>query len=144
MLNNEINNQFNSNNNEINNPFNNNNEINNPFNNNNEINNPFNDNNEINNNEINIKTDAIIEIWIQEIGRKKNTFISGWNLPDIELKKHIKQFKTNNGCNGTLKFYDNIKVIMFQGDQINNIIKYMSNLNININNINIKGVMNCD
>ena len=141
----------------LNNPFNdndNNNDNdsqNNPFNDNDSQNNPFNDNDNNNdsggntfNENVNIKTDGKIEIWIQQFGRKKNTFISGWNLPDIELKKHIQKFKINHGCNGTLKLNDNIKVIMFQGNQINNIIKYMSNFNIDINNINIKGIMNSD
>jgi len=66
-----------------------------------------------------------IEIWIEQFGRKKNTYISGWNLEDNDLKEHIKIFKRSYGCNGTIKTNDNnIKVIMFQGDQIDNIILY--------------------
>ena len=102
------------------------------------INDPFkNDNND----KIEEKYNLGIEIWIEQFGRKKNTYISGWNLDDNELKEHIKIFKRNHGCNGTLKINENnIKVVMFQGDQINNIISYFKKINIDIDNINIKGL----
>jgi len=88
----------------------------------------------------NLNKEIIIEIWIEQFGRKKNTYISGWDLSDNELKEHIKIFKKKNGCNGTLKVNnDNIKVIMFQGDHIDNIYTYMENIGIDLNNIYIKG-----
>ena len=131
---NNNNNQFNNNNNQFNNnnPFNNNN---NPFNNNNE--NPFNNNdNSFNNNFI----DEKIEIWIEQFGKKKNTYISGWKLSDKELKEHVRIFKKSHGCNGTLKMNDdNIKVVMFQGDHIDSVLNYLEKLDIDVNNINIKG-----
>ena len=103
------------------------------------INNPFDDNDNDNNNIL--TENSLIDIWIEQFGRKKNTYISGWLLSDIELKEHIKIFKKSHGCNGTLKINnDNIKVVMFQGDQIDNIISYMEKLGIDINNINIKGL----
>ena len=104
------------------------------------INDPFeNENKKCLNNYENL----LIEIWVEQYGRKKNTYISGWNLTDNELKEHIKVFKKKHGCNGTLKVNnDNIKVIMFQGEQIDNIINYMKKLEINTNNINIKGIIN--
>jgi translation initiation factor 1 (eIF-1/SUI1) len=63
----------------------------NPFDENNKItiNNPFNDND---NNEIET-IDILIEIWVEESGRKKNTYITGWNLNDNELKEHLKIIK---------------------------------------------------
>ena len=114
----------------------------NPFNNNDS---PFNNNNPFNNNDnqFNINNNFIdekMEIWIEQFGKKKNTYLSGWKLPDKELKEHIKIFKRNHGCNGTLKINDdNIKVIMFQGDHINNIISYLEKIDIDVKNINIKG-----
>jgi translation initiation factor 1 (eIF-1/SUI1) len=103
------------------------------------INNPF-ENEKIN---INNFENLLIEIWVEQFGKKKNTYISGWNLNENELKEHIKIFKRKHGCNGTLKINnDNIKVIMFQGEHINHIINYLKNLEININNINIKGIIN--
>ena len=136
---NNNNNPFNNNNN--NNPFNNNNNNNNPFNNNenpfNNNENPFNNNdNSFNNNFI----DEKIEIWIEQFGKKKNTYISGWKLSDKELKEHVRIFKKSHGCNGTLKMNDdNIKVVMFQGDHIDSVFNYLEKLNIDVNNINIKG-----
>ena len=108
---------------------------NNPFNNNNE--NPFNNNdNSFNNNFI----DEKIEIWIEQFGKKKNTYISGWKLSDKELKEHVRIFKKSHGCNGTLKMNDdNIKVVMFQGDHIDSVLNYLEKLDIDVNNINIKG-----
>ena len=104
-------------------------------------NNPFDENiqnyNILNNN---IRDNNLIEIWLEQFGRKKNTYIAGWSLSDNELKEHIKIFKKSYGCNGTLKNNnDNIKVIMFQGDQINNILNYLKKQDIDISNINIKG-----
>ena len=58
-----------------------------------------------------------IEIWIEELGRKKNTYISGWL--DDNMKEHIKYIKKHKGCNGTIKkLEDNKLVVMFQGNQI--------------------------
>ena len=37
-------------------------------------------------NELNNKI-SLIEIWVEVNGRKRNTFISGWNLSDSELKE---------------------------------------------------------
>lgn len=105
-------------------------------------NNPFeNDILNIDNNINNNIENSSIEIWVEQFGKKKNTYISGWNINDSELKEHIKIFKKKHGCNGTLKINnDNIKVIMFQGEQIDHIINYMKKLEIN--NINIKGIIN--
>ena len=50
--------------------------------------------------------------------------------------KVIQNIKRKHGCNGTLK---NDKLLMFQGNQINNIKDYIINNGIDINNIHIKG-----
>lgn len=83
-----------------------------------------------------------IEIWIENMGKKSCTFISGLNLETNILKEHITTIKKNIGCNGTIKILKtkNIPVIMFQGNQIEYIAKYLiSKLNINKSDIIIKG-----
>ena len=110
--------------------------------------NPFEEENNINinnsiNNNNNLKNEINIEIWIETNRRKKNTYISGWILPLDELKEHIKNIKKKNGCNGTIKKYINdnkeIDVLLFQGDHIIFIVKYLRELNISIDNIHIRG-----
>ena len=55
-----------------------------------------------------IKETMKIEIWVEEAGRKCNTFVSGWDLPDAELKKHLKDLKIKCNCNGTIKELHNV------------------------------------
>jgi translation initiation factor 1 (eIF-1/SUI1) len=103
--------------------------------------NPFDD---INDNNDNTKIHTI-EIWVEANGRKKNTYISNWNLPQNELKEHLKFIKKKNGCNGTIKEISNesqtesIKVLQFQGDHIDFINQYLIQNNIDESQINIKG-----
>jgi translation initiation factor 1 (eIF-1/SUI1) len=97
--------------------------------------NPFED--KINEDIIN---DFFIEIWLESTGRKKNTFISGWNIQEKELKEHIKFIKKKNGCNGTIK--DKMKensqtIIQLQGNHIEYMKKYL--IDIGIANIRVKG-----
>ena len=97
----------------------------------------------------NIKTNNIInnnnkiEIWIESTGRKKNTFISGWNINNNELKNHLKYIKKKNGCNGTIKdiSIDSIKkiVILLQGDHVDYIYNYLIQNGITNTDIYIKG-----
>jgi len=86
--------------------------------------------NEFNNNELDFK-ETIINIWSDAYGRKKNTYIYGIDLPDQELKEHVKCIKKKIGCNGTIKFIDSKKVIQLQGDHIEYIKNYITE---NINN----------
>lgn len=82
-----------------------------------------------------------IVMWVVVNGRKKVTFISGWDLPENELKEHIRNIKKTNGCNGTLnkdKEGDGY-IIQFQGNMIDPVKKYMSQHNIDINSIYVKG-----
>jgi len=103
--------------------------------------NPFDENEE---NEVNKTTS--IEIWIEINGRKKNTYVAGWNLSEPELKEHIKAIKKKNACNGTLKEISNngdkselIKVIQLQGDHIDYMKEYLINQDIDVNIIRIRG-----
>lgn len=104
--------------------------------------NPFEENNINFTNNILIN-DINIEIWIETFGRKKNTYISGWNIPNNEIKEYLKIIKKKNGCNGTIKKYlkDNIEIdiIMLQGDHIQFMTKFLNDLNITLDNIHIKG-----
>ena len=88
----------------------------------------------------------LIEIWMETSGRKKNTYIVGLNLTDIELKEHIKIIKKKNGCNGTLKEMSSsddkskmFKVIHLQGDHIEFMKEYLISQNIDSSLIKIKG-----
>jgi translation initiation factor 1 (eIF-1/SUI1) len=102
--------------------------------------NPFDEINESLENET-----KLIEIWLEVTGRKKNTFISGWNLSDTELKDHIKIIKKKNGCNGTLKELVvngekiNIKLIQLQGDHIDYIQDYLKQQMVDSNLIKVRG-----
>jgi translation initiation factor 1 (eIF-1/SUI1) len=99
--------------------------------------NPFEDIEE----KVSIKENIKIEIWVEEYGRKKNTFISGWNLSDSELK--VLKKKCN--CNGTIKELDNLitdtktKVVLLQGDHSKTVKDYMIANGINKDNIRTKG-----
>jgi translation initiation factor 1 (eIF-1/SUI1) len=100
--------------------------------------NPF---NEITNNNI-IEKEQHIEIWVESIGKKRCTFISGLELSDDIMKEHLKNIKRNIGCNGTIKNNgpDKIKVLMLQGNQIDYINKYICDIiGIPKNNITLKG-----
>lgn len=89
-------------------------------------------------NEITANIPLNIIIWVEMNGRKKNTYISGWN--DIE---HLKIIKKNKGCNGTIKDIDEdgniVKVMQFQGDHSDYIEKYLINIGIDKEYIYIKG-----
>jgi len=80
-----------------------------------------------------------IVIWKENRGRKTNTYISGWQLEENELKDYIKEFKKTNGCNGSLKTDNNNFILHFQGDKINDLIKFMIYKGVNKEYITMKG-----
>lgn len=88
---------------------------------------------------------TLIEIWVEANGRKKNTYVSGWDIPEEQLKEHLKTIKKKNGCNGTIKEIPNetgtqlIKVLQLQGDHSEYINEYLVSHNVDTNNIRIKG-----
>lgn len=47
--------------------------------------------------------DESLLISVERQGRKQNTFISGWQIPEAELKTHLKNLKKSLGCNGSIK-----------------------------------------
>jgi translation initiation factor 1 (eIF-1/SUI1) len=102
--------------------------------------NPFEENIEIENEINELK---LIKIWMEVNGRKKNTFIEGWNIPETELKEHLKIIKKKNGCNGTIKELTNksetVKVIQLQGDFIDYIKDYLITNDIDPSIIKVLG-----
>ena len=92
-----------------------------------------------------VKETMKIEIWVAENGRKKNTFISGWNLQDVELIKHLKDLKKKCNCNGAIKELDNVitdtktKVVLLQGDHREKIKNHLLLHDINKEDIRMMG-----
>jgi translation initiation factor 1 (eIF-1/SUI1) len=91
-----------------------------------------------------INTNYNIEIWIENRGKKSDTYLSGWILDDKILKEHLKTIKKKLGCNGTItekeKDGKNIKVMQLQGNKKNDIINYLLENEITTNQIKIIGV----
>jgi translation initiation factor 1 (eIF-1/SUI1) len=101
--------------------------------------NPFEENDEIDITEI-----KLIEIWVEINGRKKNTYVAGWNLSEPEIKEHIKMIKKKNGCNGTLKEITidgnkSIKIIQLQGEHVDYLKSYLKEQNIDSSLIRVRG-----
>jgi translation initiation factor 1 (eIF-1/SUI1) len=103
--------------------------------------NPFED---INENIFDTKI-SIIEIWVGSNGRKKNTYISNWDIPIDQLKDHLKIIKKKNACNGSVKEIPNelqtklIKILQFQGDHLDYVHQYLIQNKIDPSYIRIKG-----
>ena len=75
-------------------------------------------------------------------GRKKNLYISGWDISKDQMKSHLKNLKKSLGCNGSVKV-ENIEgqdetVIHLQGDHSDKVLKYLKELDINESDIIIK------
>ena len=104
-----------------------------------------------------IQTPMKIEIWVSKEKNKKTTYISGLTYDQTTMKEHLKNLKKKHGCNGAIKKEkknsgddtdeeesenesDSVNnfVIQLQGDHIDNIYQYFTDLGIN--NIIIKGV----
>jgi translation initiation factor 1 (eIF-1/SUI1) len=103
------------------------------------------------NEEDNKNTNSKVTIWLEIIGKKKNTMISGLPYSHSEFKEHLKNLKKKHGCNGSIKEYilrdgnmiefdkkdpnnqeDEMKfnVIQLQGDHIDQVETYFNNLGI--------------
>ncbi len=100
-----------------------------------------------------ISKDKTITVWKESRGRKKNTYISGWNISEEQMKDHIKIIKKKNGCNGSIKSIPNededsdkaskdddlVIVMQLQGDHTDYIIDYLIKTGIDEKSIHIKG-----
>lgn len=97
--------------------------------------------------------DEIIEIWVENRGRKSDTYLQGWNISFDELKEHLKNIKRNKGCNGSIKTQDpdeisdnpkqsDIKIqyiLQLQGNHKYFLQTYLGEHGILSDNIKIKG-----
>ena len=96
----------------------------------------FNSNNDTSfDNDFQETNNNIIEIWVETYGRKKNTYISGWNVDLTNLKQHLTFIKKKNGCNGSIKN----NVLHLQGDHIDFMTKYLVDNGCDKNNLVVKG-----
>ena len=86
-----------------------------------------------------------INIWVEANGRKKNTYVTGWNISETNLKDHLKIIKKKHGCNGTVKSIPNeanngfITVMQLQGDHTISVSGHLISNGVETNNIHIKG-----
>ena len=88
-----------------------------------------------------LKTDNIV-IWMEDRGKKADTFISGLPMTKEELSIHLKTIKKNKGSNGSIKEFINENgnsslIIHVQGNQKEYLKQYFAN--IGYNDIKIKG-----
>jgi translation initiation factor 1 (eIF-1/SUI1) len=83
-----------------------------------------------------------IEIWVEDRGRKSDTYVYGWNVDEETLKNHLKIIKKKKGCNGSVKDIvkenGSIKVMQLQGNIKDYIVSYLKENGINDDNIKIK------
>ncbi len=67
-------------------------------------------------------------------GRKADTYIVNWDIPEEEMKVHLKKMKQDFGCNGSIKKveYEGKEVtgLHLQGDKIKLVEAYLKKLNI--------------
>jgi translation initiation factor 1 (eIF-1/SUI1) len=85
-----------------------------------------------------------IELWVEVNGRKKNTYILGWELDKSELKDHLRTIKKKKGCNGTIKNikteeHGEVSVLQLQGNHMDYVKEYIINTGISSDNIKTKG-----
>merc|ERR1712038_743385 len=78
-----------------------------------------------------IGQDEVIHIRIQQRnGRKTLTTVQGIE-PKFDLKKLVKACKKEFACNGTVvEHKEHGEVLQFQGDQRDNIYKFLNKLNL--------------
>jgi translation initiation factor 1 (eIF-1/SUI1) len=92
--------------------------------------------------DLNSNSSNIIEIMIEERGKKADTYVYGWNIDDDTLKIHLKTIKKKRGCNGSIKeiVKENgpIKVMQLQGNVKDFVISYLKENGISEDNIKIK------
>jgi translation initiation factor 1 (eIF-1/SUI1) len=83
-----------------------------------------------------------IIIFSEQNGRKKNTYVIGWNISKENMKEHLKILKRKHGCNGSIKvknFQGEEYIAMhLQGEWKDEVKLYLENLGINEDEIDVK------
>lgn len=92
--------------------------------------------------DLNNSNSSNIEIWVEERGRKSDTYVHGWNLDEETLKNHLKNIKKKRGCNGSIKQIIKetgpIKVMQLQGNVKEFVINYLKENGISEDDIKVK------
>ena len=92
--------------------------------------------------DLNNNSSNIIHIWIEERGRKADTYIHGWDIDEDALKSHLKTIKKKKGCNGSIKDIiketGSIKVMQLQGNVKDFVISYLKENGVSEDDIKIK------
>ena len=100
--------------------------------------NPFEEDTSVNNESL-LDSEINILLWKEKRGRKTNTYASGWNIDESELKNYLKEFKKSHGCNGSIKKEEEDYVLHLQGDKVDDIFAFMVSKGIREDNIKLKG-----
>lgn len=102
--------------------------------------NPFENENEKNSYIPKLEND--IEVWVEDRGRKSDTYISGLPLTKEELLTHLKTIKKSKGCNGSVKEIidenDSTKLVIHTQGNLKEYIKDYFN-KLGFTNIKLKG-----
>ncbi len=76
-------------------------------------------------------------------GRKADTYIVNWDIPEEEMKVHLKKMKQDFGCNGSIKMVEyegkEVKGLHLQGDKIKKAEEYLRK--INLKDLEVKMIM---
>ncbi len=85
-----------------------------------------------------------IEISLKQLGNKRITNISGWDIPNEELNDHLGKLKKKNACNGCLKDAEDkngdiVTVLQLQGNHTKKVYDYLIECDIDKDSIYIKG-----
>jgi translation initiation factor 1 (eIF-1/SUI1) len=92
--------------------------------------------------DLNNNSSNIIEIWVEERGRKADTYVHGWDIDEDTLKSHLKTIKKKRGCNGSIKNIvketGSIKVMQLQGNVKDFVISYLKENGVSEDDIKIK------
>ena len=88
----------------------------------------------------NLNSTFNITVWKENKKRKINTYVSGWNIDETELKQYLKDFKVKNGCNGSLKSENGNFILHLQGDKIDKITSYLLEKGIKSEEITKQGL----
>tara|TARA_B100000161_G_C33496755_1_gene389668 strand:+ start:527 stop:847 length:321 start_codon:yes stop_codon:yes gene_type:complete len=103
--------------------------------------NPFEEDNDVSLENKNNALDNEINVllWKEKKGRKTNTYASGWNIDESELKQYLKEFKKSHGCNGSIKSDEENLIMHLQGDKVDDVAKFMVSKGVKEENIRLKG-----